>query len=102
MPELTNSSLNRPVSPRSLPDCLCLISRSDALERARSLSRFLQDAVESMASGNSFSQQNAYGAYQCFDLLNDLLAIASGAYLFPLSGKFDDPELCHREEEGNA
>ena len=95
---MLDSTTNRSVSPRSLPDCLCLISRSDALEKARSLSRFLQDAVESMATGDFFSKQNAYGAYQCFDLLNDLLAIASGAYLFPLSGKDDDPELCHREE----
>ena len=95
---MLDSQLNRPVSPRSLPDCLTLFSRDDALEKARSLSRFLQDAVESMASGGSLSEQNSYGAYQCFDLLNDLLAIASGAYLFPLSGKESDPELCHREE----
>lgn len=99
---MPDSSMNRRVSPRSLPDCLTVFSRSDALEKARSLARFLQDATETMSTSGALSKQNAYGLFQCFELLNDELAIASGAYIFPFSGKTDDPELCHREDEGNA
>lgn len=102
MPELTNSSLNRRVSPKSLPSSLTHFSRSDALESARALARFLQDATEAMAHSDALNKRTAYGMFQCFELLNDKLDIASGAYQFPLAGKFDDPELCHREDEGNA
>ena len=102
MPELTNSSLNRRVSPRSLPSSLTHFSRSDALESARALARFLQDATEAMALSDALNKRTAYGLFQCFELLNDKLDIASGAYQFPLAGKSDDPELCYREEENDA
>lgn len=98
---MSDSSVNRRVSPRSLPSSLTHFSRSDALERARALARFLQDATEAMALSDELNKRTAYGMFQCFELLNDKLDIASGAYQFPLAGKFDDPELCHREDEGN-
>ena len=99
---MSDSSVNRRVSPRSLPSSLTHFSRSDALESARALARFLQDATEAMALSDALNKRTAYGMFQCFELLNDKLDIASGAYQFPLAGKFDDPELCHREDEGNA
>lgn len=99
---MSDSSVNRRVSPRSLPASLTHFSRSDALESARALAQFLQDATEAMALSDALNKRTAYGMFQCFELLNDKLDIASGAYQLPFAGKSDDPELCYREEENDA
>ena len=99
---MPDSSAIRRVSPRSLPHCLAFYSRSDALEMARDLALFLQDATEAMAASGALDNRNASGLFQCFSLLRDELDIASGAYRLPFAGNAEDPELCHREEVDNA
>ena len=90
---------NLKFSPRSLPYSLNFFSRDDALENARSLARFLQDATESMATAGTLGKENAYGLYQCFNLLTDELDIASGAYLFPMASHHEAKELFQRRED---
>lgn len=87
--------LTKKVSPKSLPECLTLYSRSDALARARDVAAFLQEAV----TGSDLEQTERVrrGMFACFALLDDMLAIASGDYAFPLAGDDTDPDLCKRK-----
>ena len=90
---------NRKMAPRSLPDCLTFYSRSDALTRARDVAAFLQEAVTVNDMGQT--ERVRRGMFACFALLDDMLAIASGDYAFPLAGDNTDPDLCGREGVGN-
>lgn len=66
-------------APRSLPYCLQHASRADALDSAKCLALFLEEATESLFSCQNLSQPEAiYGMTQCFVLLRDKLDIASG------------------------
>ncbi len=96
---MKDSSVVRRVSPQSLPTSLTFFSKVDALEEARALAKFLQDASEAMAVSGALDSRNSSGLRQCFALLRDQLDIVAGAYRFPLAGSAEDPELCHRVED---
>ena len=87
--------LTKKVSPKSLPECLTLYSQSDALTRARDVAAFLQEAVT--VSDMEQTERVRRGMFACFALLDDILAIASGDYAFPLAGDDTDPDLCKRK-----
>lgn len=90
---------NRKMAPRSLPDCLTFYSRQDALTRAREVAAFLQEAAT--VSELEQTERVRLGMFCCFQLLDDMLAIAAGEYDFPLAGDGTDPDLCKRKGVGN-
>ena len=63
-----------------IPAVLRSLSKEDAVDNARHVAQFLQDATESMATNEVSSKENAYGMYICFSLLKDYLDIAAGEY----------------------
>ena len=87
--------LTKKVSPKSLPECLTFYSRSDALARARDVAAFLQEAVT--GSDLEQTERTRFGMVAWFARLDDMLAIASGDYAFPLAGDDTDPDLCKRK-----
>ena len=63
-----------------LPCSMRLLSKDEALGRAREMSLFLRDAVESMSVNGAHDPKNAYGMFLCFELMTDFLDMAMGDY----------------------
>lgn len=90
----------RTAAPLSLPKSLHHLSQEEALEDARHLVTFLREVfyLGEDSPSTTLGQESMAGLQLVMGLLTDKLDIASGHYLFPLSGYGDSAQLAERKD----